>query len=63
MACIELVAYKYGQSKRAGSEDLKSEVFGEGADYEYIKFNLADIKNILPDSMIAELDLFKKRSF
>ena len=63
MACIELVAYKYGQSKRAGSEDLKSESFGEGADYKYTKFNLADIKNILPASLLAELDLFKKRSF
>ena len=62
-ACIELVAYKYGQSKRAGSEDLKSESFGEGADYKYEKFNLADIKNILPASLLAELDLFKKRSF
>jgi len=62
-ACIELVAYKYGQSKRAGSEDLKSESFGEGADYKYEKFNVGDIKNILPDSMLAELDLFKKRSF
>jgi len=57
------VAYKYGQSKRAGSEDLKGETFGEGADYKYEKFNLADIKNILPASLLAELDLFKKRSF
>jgi len=62
-ACIELVAYKYGQSKRAGSEDLKGESFGEGADYKYEKFNVGDIKNILPASMLAELDLFKKRSF
>jgi len=62
-ACIELVAYKYGQSKRAGSEDLQSETFGEGADYKYTKFNLADIKNILPDYLVAELDLFKKREF
>ena len=62
-ACIELVAYKYGQSKRAGSEELQSETFGEGADYKYTKFNLADIKNILPDSLLAALDLFKKRRF
>jgi len=62
-ACIELVGYKYGQSKRAGSEELQSESFGEGADYKYTKFNLADIKNILPASLLAELDLFKKREF
>jgi len=61
--CIKLVAKKYGQSKRAGSEDLKSESFGEGADYKYEKFNIADIKNILSASDLAALDLFKKRSF
>lgn len=62
-ACIELVAYKYGQSKRAGDEGIKSESFGEGADYKYEKFNLADLKNILPTYLLEEINLFKKREF
>jgi hypothetical protein len=57
-ACIELVKYKYDQSKR--DSGLKSESFGEGADYSY---TLQDLKNGLPADLLDELDMFKKRSF
>lgn len=57
-ACIELVKYKYDQSKR--DSGLKSEKFGEGADYSY---TLADIKNGLSEELLAQLNLFRKREF
>lgn len=62
-ACVELVAYKWGRSKRAGDDDLKSESFGEGADYKYEKFNLADIKTALPPELLSQLDEFRKFEF
>jgi len=37
MFCIYLVSYIYGKSKRAGTEGLQSESFGEGADYSYTR--------------------------
>ena len=57
-ACILLVKYKYDQSKR--DMGLKSESFGEGADYSY---TLQDLKNGLPAELLDELNMFKKRSF
>jgi len=56
-ACIRLVAYRYGQSKRADSGDLKKEQLG---DYSYEKFGLAEFKGALPPDLIAEIELFKK---
>jgi len=56
--CIVLVKYKYDQFKR--DLGLKSESFGEGADYSY---TLQDLKNGLPAELLDELDMFKKRSF
>jgi len=64
--CIHLVCYVYGKSKRAGDEELKSEVFGEGADYEYEKISISDFEKaraIMPIEIQNGLDLFKKRSF
>jgi len=55
--CIALVKHKYDQSKR--DSGLKSETFGEGADYEY---TLQDLKNGLPSELLDELNMFKKRS-
>ncbi|MBL7084334.1 MAG: hypothetical protein ISS41_11995 [Candidatus Aminicenantes bacterium] len=57
-ACIYLVKYKYDQSKR--DSGLKSEKFGEGADYSY---TLQDLKNGLPSELLEELNMFKKRDF
>ena len=57
-ACIALVKYKYDQSKR--DSGLKSEKFGEGADYSY---TLQDLKNGLPSELLEELNMFKKRDF
>ena len=56
--CIALVKHKYDQSKR--DSGLKSETFGEGADYSY---TLQDLKNGLPAELLDELNMFKKRSF
>jgi len=56
-ACVRLVALRYGQSQRAGSEDLESEKLG---DYQYKKFNMADFKEAIPLDLKAEVDLFKK---
>jgi len=64
--CIYLVAYVYGKSKRAGDEELKSETFGEGADYSYEKISMADFEKaraLMPLDIQNGLDLFKKREF
>jgi len=57
-ACIELVKFKYDKSKR--DSGLKSETFGEGADYSY---TLQDLKDALPEDLLATLQLFRKREF
>lgn len=56
----------YGKSKRAGDEELKSETFGEGADYRYEKISMADFekaKALMPLEIQNGIDLFKKREF
>lgn len=52
--CIELVKHKYGKAKKDSS--LKSEKIGSVYSY-----TLQDLKEALPPSMLAELDLFTKR--
>ena len=52
--CIELVKYKYGKAKKDSS--IKSEKIGSVYSY-----TLQDLKEALPSSMLAELDLFTKR--
>jgi len=62
--CIYLVCYVYGKSKRAGDEELKSETFGEGADYKYERISMADFEKaraLMPLEIQNGLDLFKKR--
>lgn len=62
--CIYLVCYVYGKSKRAGDEELKSETFGEGADYKYERISMADFdeaRALMPLEIQNGLDLFKKR--
>lgn len=62
--CIYLVSYMYGKSKRAGDEELKSETFGEGADYSYEKISIADFekaKALMPLEIQNGIDMFKKR--
>lgn len=64
--CIFLVSYVYAKSKRALSEGLKSETFGEGADYKYEKISMADFekaKALMPLEIQNGVDLFKKREF
>jgi len=64
--CIYLVSYMYGKSKRASSEGLKSESFGEGADYKYERFNMADFEKaraLMPLEIQNGIDLFRKVSF
>lgn len=52
--CIELVKYKYGKVKKDSS--IKSEKIGS-----VYAYTLQDLKEALPSSMLAELDLFIKR--
>lgn len=52
--CIELVKYKYDKAKKDSS--IKSEKIGMVYSY-----TLQDLKEALPSSMMAELDLFTKR--
>ena len=64
--CIYLVCYVYGKSKRAADGGLKSESFGEGADYKYEKISMSDFEKaraMMPIEIQNGLDLFKKRSF
>ena len=56
-ACIEIVKFKLESSNRDGG--LKSEEIGKV--YKYERFGLSDITDILPPSMLAELDLFRSR--
>jgi len=58
-ACIELVKYKYGQSKVDAG--LKSEKIGKV--YAYERFSAADLEAGLSPELKAELDLFRRRSF
>ena len=64
--CIHLVCYVYGKSKRAADGGLKSESFGEGADYKYERISMSDFEKaraMMPIEIQNGLDLFKKRSF
>jgi len=52
-ACLELVKFKYDQSKR--DPGMKSEKIG--GVYSY---TLADLKNALPDELLSQLQLFRR---
>jgi len=52
-ACLELVKFKYDQSKR--DSGLKSEKIGNVYSY-----TLADLKNALPDDLLSQLQLFRR---
>lgn len=52
--CIELVKFKYNLAKK--DLTLKSETIGK-----VYKYELGDLSKALPDHLLAELDLFKKR--
>jgi len=52
-ACLELVKYKYDQSKR--DSGVKSEKIGKVYSY-----TLADLENALPNELLSQLQLFKR---
>lgn len=56
--CIMLVKYRYEKSKR--DSGMKSEKFGEGADYSY---TLADFKDAIPPDLVAQASEFQKLEF
>ena len=57
-SCLFLIKYKYDSAKRDAA--MKSEKFGEGADYSY---TVRDVMEAIPPDLQDELSMFKRRSF
>ena len=60
MACIQLVKFKYDQSKQS-SGNMRKETIGNV--YSYEKFALSDLQDGLPPDLMAELNLFRRVEF